>query len=82
MAVKALSLGEIYILPKPFDPRVLWYVAPAVAKAAIESGVARVKIEDWEVYKEELKEKTWIIERNYPCNGSQSSRRVQEGCLS
>jgi len=51
------SFGKEYIIPKPFDPRVLWYVAPAVAKAAIDTGVARVKIEDWEAYKEELKER-------------------------
>ena len=41
------SFGKEYIIPKPFDPRVLWHVAPAVAKAAIRSGVARKKIEDW-----------------------------------
>lgn len=51
------SFGPDYIIPKPFDPRVLWTVAPAVAKAAIDSGVARVKIEDWNKYKEELKER-------------------------
>ncbi len=51
------SFGPEYIIPKPFDPRVLWTVAPAVAKAAIDSGVARVKIEDWNKYKEELKER-------------------------
>ena len=51
------SFGREYIIPKPFDPRVLWHVAPAVAKAAIETGVARIKIEDWETYKEELKER-------------------------
>ncbi len=51
------SFGKEYIIPKPFDPRVLWYVAPAVAKAAIECGVARRKIEDWQAYEEELKER-------------------------
>jgi malate dehydrogenase (oxaloacetate-decarboxylating)(NADP+) len=51
------SFGKEYIIPKPFDPRVLWYVAPAVAKAAIEGGVAKKKIEDWQVYEEELKER-------------------------
>lgn len=51
------SFGPEYIIPKPFDPRVLWTVAPAVAKAAIDSGVARQKIEDWNKYKEELKER-------------------------
>ncbi|MFN8391500.1 MAG: NADP-dependent malic enzyme [Bdellovibrionota bacterium] len=39
------SFGPEYLIPKPFDPRVLYYVAPAVAKAAIETGVAREKID-------------------------------------
>lgn len=51
------SFGSEYIIPKPFDPRVLWTVAPAVAKAAIDTGVARIKIDDWNAYKEELKER-------------------------
>lgn len=50
------SFGSDYIIPKPFDSRVLYYVAPAVAKAAIDSGVARIKIADLEKYKQELKE--------------------------
>ncbi len=54
---KDFSFGREYIIPKPFDPRVLWNVAPAVAKAAIDSGVARVKIEDWKAYEEQLKER-------------------------
>ncbi len=51
------DFGKDYIIPKPFDARVLWKVAPAVAKAAIETGVARTKITDWEKYEEELKER-------------------------
>lgn len=51
------SFGKEYIIPKPFDPRVLWYIAPAVAKAAIEGGIAKNKIEDWAAYEEELKER-------------------------
>ncbi len=54
---KEFSFGREYIIPKPFDPRVLWYVAPAVAKAAMDTGVARVPIEDWKTYKEELQER-------------------------
>ena len=46
--------GKDYIVPKPFDTRVLTWVAPAVAKAAMETGVARKPIEDFEVYKEQL----------------------------
>ena len=42
---KALKMGPEYFIPKAFDPRALWWVAPAVAKAAIESGVARIKFD-------------------------------------
>ncbi len=51
------SFGREYIIPKPFDPRVLWHVAPAVAKAAMETGVAKNPITDWNAYEEELKER-------------------------
>lgn len=51
------SFGREYIIPKPFDPRVLWHVAPAVAKAAMETGVAKNPITDWTAYEEELKER-------------------------
>lgn len=51
------SFGREYIIPKPFDPRVLWKVAPAVARAAVEDGVARHIITDWEAYQDELKER-------------------------
>lgn len=46
--------GPEYIIPKPFDPRVLLWVAPAVAKAASESGVAQEPIEDYQAYRDEL----------------------------
>ncbi|HTA83798.1 MAG TPA: NADP-dependent malic enzyme [Bacteroidia bacterium] len=49
-----LSFGPEYIIPKPNDPRLISTVPPAVAKAAIESGVAQRNIEDWEGYKQEL----------------------------
>ncbi len=51
---KVLSFGDEYIIPKPLDPRLLAAVAPAVAKAAIDSGVARKTITDWEAYKIEM----------------------------
>ena len=47
---KNISFGSDYIIPKPIDPRLLATVAPAVAKAAIESGVARQLITDWDAY--------------------------------
>jgi malate dehydrogenase (oxaloacetate-decarboxylating)(NADP+) len=49
-----LSFGPEYIIPKPFDPRVLLWVAPAVAEAAARSGVAREPIENLEAYREWL----------------------------
>lgn len=52
-----LIFGKEYIIPKPFDPRLIATVAPAVAKAAMESGVALNPITDWEKYKEELLER-------------------------
>ena len=54
--VKHLSFGRDYFIPKPVDPRLLVEVSTAVAKAAIESGVARKTITDWEKYKEHLLE--------------------------
>ncbi|HLV45639.1 MAG TPA: NADP-dependent malic enzyme [Flavobacterium sp.] len=51
---KKLVFGKDYILPKPFDPRLIVEVPPAVAKAAMESGVATSPITDWDKYKDEL----------------------------
>mgnify|MGYP000748144600 FL=1 len=52
-----LQFGTDYIIPKPFDPRLIGEVPPAVAKAAIESGVARKAIKDWNAYKSSLLER-------------------------
>jgi malate dehydrogenase (oxaloacetate-decarboxylating)(NADP+) len=52
-----LNFGRDYIIPKPFDPRLIATVAPAVAKAAIESGVALHPITDWEKYNDDLLER-------------------------
>ncbi|WP_282133949.1 NADP-dependent malic enzyme [Seonamhaeicola maritimus] len=49
-----LTFGKDYIIPKPFDPRLIAEVPPAVAKAAIETGVAKKEIKDWEKYKDIL----------------------------
>lgn len=49
-----LTFGRDYIIPKPVDPRLITTVAPAVAKAAMESGVARKKITNWEEYNNQL----------------------------
>lgn len=50
-----LKYGPDYILPKALDPRLITWVSPAVARAAMESGVAKRPIEDWEAYEEKLK---------------------------
>lgn len=49
-----LAFGNEYIIPKPFDPRLITTVSPAVAKAAMESGVARQPIKNWDKYEETL----------------------------
>ncbi|EOE6856820.1 NADP-dependent oxaloacetate-decarboxylating malate dehydrogenase [Cronobacter sakazakii] len=51
-----LSFGPDYIIPKPFDPRLIVTIAPAVAKAAMDSGVATRPIEDFDAYKDKLTE--------------------------
>ncbi|RCK77591.1 MAG: NADP-dependent malic enzyme [Ignavibacteriae bacterium] len=51
---KRIEFGREYIIPKPLDPRVLLWEAPAVAKAAMESGVARLEIKDFEAYRDSL----------------------------
>ena len=61
------KFGRTYLIPKPFDKRVLTRVAPAVAKAAMESGVARIQIEDMNAYAKSLQERlgqTGSIMRN------------------
>ena len=54
--INDLSFGPKYFIPKPIDPRLITAVSAAVAKAAVESGVARTPIKDWEKYKENLKQ--------------------------
>ena len=54
--VNNLTFGPLYFIPKPVDPRLITEVSAAVAKAAIESGVARKNITDWNAYKNQLRE--------------------------
>ncbi len=58
-----IKFGEHYLIPKPLDPRLITRIAPAVAKAAMESGVARVHIKDWDGYKEDLLRRIGIDQR-------------------
>ncbi|MEZ0575905.1 malic enzyme-like NAD(P)-binding protein [Halodesulfovibrio aestuarii] len=55
--VKSLSFGIDYIIPKPLDPRVLEWEVPAVAQAAMDTGVATMPIQDMEAYKNDLKQR-------------------------
>jgi len=52
--LKEMRFGKSYLIPTPFDPRLITVVSTAVAKAAIETGVAKRKIEDWAAYEREL----------------------------
>lgn len=67
--IEKLSFGRDYIIPKPLDPRLITKVSMAVAKAAMESGVARKPISDWMAYEDKLQEmmgySTKIINRLY-----------------
>ena len=54
----SLSFGTEYIIPKPFDPRLIYEIPPAIAKAAMDSGVAKEPITDWDKYREELMDRS------------------------
>lgn len=61
--INNLKFGKNYIIPKPTDPRLITEVAPAVASAAIKSGVARKPITDWEAYKHDLRRRLGLDDR-------------------
>ncbi|WP_126973487.1 NADP-dependent malic enzyme [Gynurincola endophyticus] len=71
---KNFTFGPEYIIPKPVDPRLLSTVAPAVAKAAIESGVAKKEIENWDAYKLELEKRLGLDNQLMRLLGSQARR--------
>ncbi|MDX2359257.1 MAG: NADP-dependent malic enzyme [Crocinitomicaceae bacterium] len=76
---KNISFGREQFIPKPLDPRLIYYVAPAVARAAMESGVAKNPIEDWEAYEMELKNRLGLdnkLIRNITEKARQSPKRV------
>ncbi|MFT6868641.1 MAG: malate dehydrogenase (oxaloacetate-decarboxylating)(NADP+) [Cyclobacteriaceae bacterium] len=58
-----IKFGKEYLIPKPFDPRLITSISPAVAKAAIDSGVARKVITDWPAYNRELEERIGLDQR-------------------
>ncbi|MGN0020958.1 MAG: NADP-dependent malic enzyme [Sphingobacterium hotanense] len=74
-----IRFGADYVIPKPTDPRLITEVSIAVAKAAIESGVARKVIEDWDAYREELHKrlgKEDRLIRNLTAKAKNSPKRV------
>lgn len=74
-----LKFGPEYIIPKPTDPRLIYEVSIAVAKAAIASGVARKEITDWDQYKEDLRKRLGKddgIMRNLTTKAKQNPKRV------
>jgi malate dehydrogenase (oxaloacetate-decarboxylating)(NADP+) len=60
---KAMKFGKEYLIPKPLDPRLITTVSPAVAKAAIETNVAKKTITDWDQYEKELLTRLGIDQR-------------------
>ncbi|HRN91612.1 MAG TPA: NADP-dependent malic enzyme [Ferruginibacter sp.] len=76
---KQMAFGSDYIIPKPIDPRLLATVAPAVARAAIESGVARKLITDWDAYESELNSRLGLenqLSRALGAKARQNPKRV------
>lgn len=76
---KNISFGREQIIPKPLDPRLIYSVAPAVAKAAIESGVAKNPIKDWQRYDTELKARLGLdneLLRNMTSKAQSSPKKV------
>jgi malate dehydrogenase (oxaloacetate-decarboxylating)(NADP+) len=71
---KTITFGPEYIIPKPLDPRLLATVAPAVAKAAIESGVAQHPITDWDGYRTELNKRLGLDNQVIRALGSRARR--------
>ena len=71
---KTISFGPDYIIPKPLDPRLLSTVAPAVAKAAIESGVAQKPITDWDGYVTDLNKRLGLDNQVMRVLGSKARR--------
>lgn len=72
--VKTITFGADYIIPKPLDPRLLATVAPAVAKAAMESGVAQKPIVDWDAYVTDLNHRLGLDNQVMRVLGSRARR--------
>jgi len=76
---KSISFGRTQIIPKPLDPRLIYWVAPAVAKAAMDSGVAKKPIKDWKKYELNLMERLGLgnkLIRNLTAKAKQNPKKV------
>jgi malate dehydrogenase (oxaloacetate-decarboxylating)(NADP+) len=76
---KNIMFGREQIIPKPLDPRLIYYVAPAVAKAAMDSGVAKNPIADWDAYEMQLKNRLGLdnkLVRNITSKAQENPKRV------
>ena len=76
---KSISFGRTQIIPKPLDPRLIYWVAPAVAKAAMDSGVAKKPIKDWKKYELELMERLGLgnkLIRNLTSKAKRNPKKV------
>jgi len=79
---KNLIFGREYIIPKPLDPRLITRVAPAVAKAAMETGVARTEIKDWDQYRNALRKRLGLdnqLMRDIRVKAGQNPKRLVFG---
>jgi len=70
----AIAFGPNYIIPKPLDPRLISTISPAVAKAAMESGVAKKSITDWDAYEIELNKRLGIDNQLIRALGSKARK--------
>ncbi len=76
---RSITFGRDQFIPKPLDPRLIYYVAPAVAKAAMDSGVAKNPIKDWNVYEDNLKKRLGLdnkLVRNITEKAEKNPKRV------
>jgi len=74
-----LTFGPDYLIPKPTDPRLIEIIAPAVAKAAMDSGIAKNPIQDWDAYKETLRMRLGIgnpLIRQIKAKAKKSKKRI------
>ncbi len=76
---RTMNFGPNYLIPKPLDPRLIYTISPAVAKAAMESGVAKKEITDWNQYENELKSRVGADQKivsNVIARAKQKPKRV------